>query len=36
MAIKQLSVVVPAYDEALNIRPLTERLFAATRCQARD
>jgi len=31
MAIKQLSVVVPAYDEALNIRPLTERLFAATR-----
>ena len=26
-----LSVVVPAYDEALNIRPLTERLFAATR-----
>ena len=29
--IRQLSVVVPAYDEALNIRPLTERLFAATR-----
>ena len=26
-----LSIVVPAYDEALNIRPLTERLFAATR-----
>mmetsp|Transcript_22978 Transcript_22978/g.50266 ORF Transcript_22978/g.50266 Transcript_22978/m.50266 type:complete len:270 (+) Transcript_22978:268-1077(+) len=26
-----LSVVVPAYDEAPNIRPLTERLFAATR-----
>ena len=31
MAAKTLSVVVPAYDEALNIRPLTERLFAATR-----
>jgi dolichol-phosphate mannosyltransferase len=31
MASKTLSVVVPAYDEALNIRPLTERLFAATR-----
>mmetsp|Transcript_32 Transcript_32/g.75 ORF Transcript_32/g.75 Transcript_32/m.75 type:complete len:270 (-) Transcript_32:216-1025(-) len=30
-ATKQLSVVVPAYDEAMNIRPLTERLFAATR-----
>ena len=26
-----LSVVVPAYDEAANIRPLAERLFAATR-----
>ena len=26
-----LSVVVPAYDEAMNIRPLTERLFKATR-----
>jgi dolichol-phosphate mannosyltransferase len=26
-----LSVVVPAYDEAPNIRPLTERLFTATR-----
>ena len=28
---RTISVVVPAYDEALNIRPLTERLFAATR-----
>eukprot|EP00967_Tisochrysis_lutea_P139784 scaffold254407_cov30-Tisochrysis_lutea.AAC.2 len=27
----ELSVVVPAYDEALNIEPLTRRLFAATR-----
>ena len=26
-----VSVVVPAFDEAPNIRPLTERLFAATR-----
>ena len=26
-----LSVIVPAYDESLNIRPLTERLFAAAR-----
>lgn len=26
-----LSVVVPCYEEALNIRPLCERLFAATR-----
>ena len=25
----RLSVVVPAYDEAPNIRPLTERLFLA-------
>ena len=31
MAPGALSVIVPAYDEALNIRPLTERLFAATR-----
>ena len=29
-----LSVVVPAYDEAPNIRPLTERLFKATRAAA--
>jgi len=27
----ELSVVVPAYDEAPNIEPLTRRLFAATR-----
>ncbi|GBG28732.1 Dolichol-phosphate mannosyltransferase [Hondaea fermentalgiana] len=26
-----LSVVVPCYEEALNVRPLCERLFAATR-----
>jgi len=31
-----LSVVVPAYDESLNIRPLTERLFAATRAAKLD
>jgi dolichol-phosphate mannosyltransferase len=29
--VKALSIVVPAYDEAPNIRPLTERLFKATR-----
>ena len=32
----RLSVVVPAYDEAPNIRPLTERLFAATRAAKLD
>ena len=31
-----LSVIVPAYDETLNIRPLTERLFAATRAAKLD
>ena len=31
--VDKLSVVVPAYDEALNIRPLTTRLFAATRAK---
>ena len=28
---KQLSVVVPTYDETDNLRPLTERLFAAAK-----
>ena len=28
---RALSVVVPAFDEAPNVRPLTERLFSATR-----
>ena len=31
MAKKSLSVVVPTYNEVGNIRPLTERLFKATR-----
>ena len=31
MAPRQLSVVVPTYDETDNLRPLTMRLFAATR-----
>jgi cellulose synthase/poly-beta-1,6-N-acetylglucosamine synthase-like glycosyltransferase len=28
---KELSIIVPAYDEVPNIRPLTERIFKATR-----
>ena len=31
MTHERLSVIVPTYNEELNIRPLTERLFAATR-----
>lgn len=33
---KQLTVVVPAYNETPNIRPLTERLFKATRAAGLD
>ena len=31
MAAKTLSVVVPAYDEALNIRPVAQRLGVSPR-----
>ena len=33
---QSLSVIVPAYNETPNIRPLTERLFAATRAAKLD
>ena len=33
---KQLSVVVPTYDETDNLRPLTERLFKAARAAGLD
>lgn len=33
---QQLTVVVPAYNETPNIRPLTERLFKATRADELD
>ena len=33
---KQLSVVVPTYDETDNLRPLTERLFKAARVAGLD
>lgn len=36
MSKKQVSVVVPTYNETLNLRPLTERLFKATRAAALD
>ena len=29
--LKELSVVVPTYEEALNVKPLCVRLFKATR-----
>ena len=36
MSKNQVSVVVPTYNETLNLRPLTERLFKATRAAALD